>query len=113
MEQAGNRADSVLRLSIEKPCYSSYPQMDSCMSALLPSFIYSASVNRLALNLISKLGLPHHFLQHKKILARLNFSRAKRGESVITSTSGTVILLLPKKEVSHEYAKRPGSTSLY
>jgi hypothetical protein len=26
IKQAGNRSDSMLRLSLEKPCYNSYPQ---------------------------------------------------------------------------------------
>jgi hypothetical protein len=40
------------------------------MSALLPSFIYSASVNRLTLNLISKLRVPYNETVALQLLAK-------------------------------------------
>ena len=35
---AGNRSDSILRLSIEKPCYNSYPQRDHTVLASCPGW---------------------------------------------------------------------------
>ena len=42
--------------------------------------------------------MSHHFLYHKKILARLNFLRAKRAGSGITSISETVIIFPQRKK---------------
>ncbi|MFP6802818.1 MAG: hypothetical protein VCA12_06750, partial [Pseudomonadales bacterium] len=35
IKQAGNRSDSILRLSIEKPCYNSYPQSNDLRAKVL------------------------------------------------------------------------------
>jgi len=43
IKQAGNRSNSILRLSLEKPCYNSYPLIPQRLSSSDESMVASAS----------------------------------------------------------------------